>query len=203
MNSRVLLGIAVRGFVLLPIKHKTNFKLNTMSESTKQTSNEAENGNKSKPLLCAGTKLISMTDFVLERDKSEEVCREDFIKCRNYANFLSKTFTLGMFVPTDLQGNVLEEPESLKGFYETDLIGMNAERILRESYLKAKERVIFEGFKLVDYGKTDISKTISYENVLHTFWFSSITQVWTRSVGHKTIEDLTKYGLCVKLDACT
>jgi hypothetical protein len=33
-------------------KYKTNFKFITMKTSTKPTSNEAENGNKSKPLLC-------------------------------------------------------------------------------------------------------------------------------------------------------
>jgi hypothetical protein len=36
---------------LVAEKNKTNFKLNQMSESTKPTLNEAENGNKSKPLL--------------------------------------------------------------------------------------------------------------------------------------------------------
>ena len=35
-------------------KYKTNFKLKTEMESTKPTLNEAENGNKSKPLLQAG-----------------------------------------------------------------------------------------------------------------------------------------------------
>jgi hypothetical protein len=46
-------GILAHRFVALSCcrKNKTNFKLNTMNTSTKQTENLAECGNKSKPLL--------------------------------------------------------------------------------------------------------------------------------------------------------
>jgi hypothetical protein len=89
-------------------------------------------------------KLISMTDFVLEKNKAEEVTRESYIECRNYANFLKQPLTLGMFVPCDENGNVLEEKKPFQDDYH--------------KFQQAKERVIFEGF---DYWRT---KDIFFEN---------------------------------------
>lgn len=146
---------------------------------------------------CYVQALIPMTDFVLERDKREEVSRQDFIKCRNYANFLKQSLSMGMFIPCDLDGNILEP--HIGGMREQDAR-------IHQRYSEAKDRVIFEGFELADYGfniTNDISKTICFKDVLHVFWFSSITQTWTISKGLSTIEDLVKYGLTVKSAACT
>lgn len=67
-------------------------------------------------------KLISMTDFVLEQ-------RGDNLK---YAQFLKQSLNLGMFVPCDLEGNVLQDPGLIPS-YEL------------QEYRKYKERVLFEG----------------------------------------------------------
>ena len=66
------------GFVLLPIKHKTNFKLNTMKTDTKPTENLAECGNKTKPLLC---------DVVLAKEFNSAYVADSYTKQNeNYQN---------------------------------------------------------------------------------------------------------------------
>ena len=50
-----------------------------MNTSTKPTSNEAENGNKSKPLLCEVAVLVNYYRFFLEFKKKFEKENEKFI----------------------------------------------------------------------------------------------------------------------------
>ena len=97
-------------------------------------------------------KLISMIDFVsiFYNDlKSEhkvnwsfdQICNKIF----NYANFLKQPLNLGMFVPCDEDGDVLEKPED----YENRLPNMMTEyndEVYR--YKQAKEKVLFKGFKI-------------------------------------------------------
>ena len=103
------------------------------------------------------TKLISMTDFVLEVEKYENESHNvehAFELIKNYANFLKQPLTLGMFVPCDENDNVLEEPSLLPS---SDL----------DKYRKAKEKVIFEGWQLFRYnrGLTPIyNKELGYIN---------------------------------------
>ena len=58
-------------------------------------------------------KLISMVEFVKEIDhrvNTGELKEWKFVDCiRRYANFLNQPLTLGMFVPCDEDGNVLED----------------------------------------------------------------------------------------------
>lgn len=143
-------------------------------------------------------KLISMTDFVLEQ--SEILHKEQ--KNRNfnlgmldfatnsikYARFLKQPLELWMFVPCKLVGNEfanwqpMQEPESLKGYYETNSEGMKQESILRQEYQQAKERCLF--------------KIYSFEEECDDFWYFAInelTLIGIDKVG--TIEDLVKYNL--------
>jgi len=122
-------------------------------------------------------KLISMTAFVLEQNnknsgkyKNEEASTLLFKLYKSifdYANFLNQPLTLGMFVPTDLEGSVLTKENSFlscnKGF----------------EYGEAKERVLFEGFE-IEKGELD-----------------RVTngQVGFYPENFKTIEDLVKYNL--------
>lgn len=92
-------------------------------------------------------KLISMTKFVFEQEHN--VIKFDYnelhefkTRISRYADFLKQPLTLGMFVPCDADGNVLEEVkcnkecESCDCMYEHDL------------YQEAKDKVLFEGFEL-------------------------------------------------------
>lgn len=84
-------------------------------------------------------KLISMREFVLERELEITKNGTNFILCHKYAKFLSQPLTLGMFVPCDLVGNVLSEPmfdPSNEQYWAS----------AQFEYERAKDRVLFEGF---------------------------------------------------------
>jgi len=122
-------------------------------------------------------KLISMTDFVLKQ-KDELKLRANLHyyveafdlawKMINYANFLKQTLTLSMFVPTDDEGNVLSNPKDSTLQYQ---------KIIDE-YQQAKERVIFEGYKVIKFE----DYYIIYDSHGRETWVS-----WNKS---KTIESL-------------
>ncbi len=90
-------------------------------------------------------KLISMTDFVFsqqERSKKDEIRLWDFQnEVVKYAELLNKPLELGMFVPCDEEGNVLEEPP----FYQKYTTTGHDKR--HEPYQQAKERALFEGYE--------------------------------------------------------
>lgn len=121
-------------------------------------------------------KLISMTDFVfmLRNRTTSELCKDfprafkmpewngnksDMVKdmlaieaiqwrlTGEYAKFLKQPLTLGMFVPCDDEGNVLEEPKQTYltcSFFEHQQF-FNKQK----KYEKAKEKVLFEGFNIL------------------------------------------------------
>ncbi len=104
--------------------------------------------------------LMPMTDFVLQQHKESETNGQYIRTTFKYANFLKRPLTLGMFVPCDLEGNVLKNPNNqpntsftsekhyengqIETFYDEDYFN----ECLIE-YQQAKERVLFkleEGF---------------------------------------------------------
>ena len=91
-------------------------------------------------------KLISMIEFILsEKVISALEYEESYKMIRSYANFLKQFLKLGMFVPCDEDGDVLEKPED----YEKRLPNMMTEyndEVYR--YKQAKEKVLFKGFKI-------------------------------------------------------
>lgn len=102
-------------------------------------------------------KLQSMTDFVLHESfgVGNEIINNDvfYNKVSRYAKFLKKLLNLGMFVPCDLDGNVLNEPENYSHYildnYEFDklkIVYCNEWFIACEQYQQAKERVLFKGY---------------------------------------------------------
>ena len=67
----------------------------------------------------------------------------------DYANFLKQPLTLGMFIPCDKEGNVLEEPDCKEDYYR-DANGLAYNYFEdRKKWLEAKERVLFEGFEII------------------------------------------------------
>ena len=126
----------------------------------------SSNPHLAKPVLCDGF-LIPMTDFVLRINEIEKEIDQFFDSWRmkqlriieNYAKFLKQPLKLEMFVPCDEDGNVLEEPNGIDTAIETGYF---------HDYNKARENVLFEGFKIYDY-KLNIffylgrKKTLSYD----------------------------------------
>ncbi len=97
-------------------------------------------------------KLISMTDFVnkelkFRKSKHYEYDSYDNDKAlsviESYANFLKQPLTLGMFVPCDEDGNVLNDPCK----HNTYCVDFCQGRC-QEDYDEAKERVLFKNITI-------------------------------------------------------
>lgn len=95
-------------------------------------------------------RLISMVDYCQEVSKEFMAPKKPFDKNEwfgkilNYSDFLKQPLTLGMFVPCDFEGNVLEPineeyPNNVEYFEEI------------KAYDEAKDRVLFEGFKCIKW----------------------------------------------------
>lgn len=94
-------------------------------------------------------KLISLTDFVIN-EWSIDLTIESRKRIYNYAKFLKQPLTLGMFVPCDEDGNILEEPNKQDYIFEhhPELTG-NPKEYDEEKYqndclewILAKEKVL-------------------------------------------------------------
>jgi hypothetical protein len=126
-------------------------------------------------------KLIKMTDFVLAEKLTLNIkgYEKEFISnVSNYAKFLKQPLELGMFVPVDEDGRVLNEPE----YYDLWKVGIapnDSQDEICFKYQKAKEKVLFEGFRPIGerhVGAGDIVIGLGYKNGIH-----------------QTIEDLVMY----------
>ena len=131
-------------------------------------------------------KLISMTDFVLEQGKkpnNSDFRERFFVKVLNYANFLKQPLTLGMFVPCDDDGNVLEEPskDMWDNFINSQFGHFNESYTYCFNYQEAKSKVIFEDFVGIN---TDL-----YSNGFFQFDEEFIFD--------KSVEDLICFNLAV------
>lgn len=120
-----------------------------------------------------------------------------FYLIQKYADFLLKENTIGMVVPCDEFGNVLDEPCNYDAYVnELSREEYHYNFIECVNYRQAKDRVLFKGFKVVDIDNgIRYSKSISDESgILHLFWLDNITQTWTLSSGLTDIESLSKLG---------
>ena len=96
-----------------------------------------------------------MTDYVLEQQakitSSNEKPYDFYLNVTKYANFLKQPLTLSMFIPTDSEGNVLEEPvidtEYLSSFepYERDLYKEAQEKVLFKENKDMEDRFYMNG----------------------------------------------------------
>jgi hypothetical protein len=125
-------------------------------------------------------KLISMTDFLLEQVKvlihgkdPANIKKYDYVlRTTAYARFLKQPLELWMFVPSDEDGSVLEEPK------EGNTANLESLEISFSKYQQAKERCLFEGdFTVKKHGENNVV----YLND------SSFYTSWNKS---KRIEDL-------------
>ena len=146
------------------------------------------------PVLCDGF-LIPMTDFVLKIDEFLPQDLGQFFDSwrmsqlrliENYAKFLKQPLKLEMFVPCDENGNVLEEPQMRPERNSFDEEDMDYDAQELYDYIKAKEKVLFEGFEFVS--RTDET------------WLFKINGNFPRIVGRKlTIESLRIFKDKIKL----
>lgn len=93
-------------------------------------------------------KLISNTDFgfyVRELDINDHKKLE---LRENYDLFLKQPLTLGMFIPCDMDGNVLKEPERRCGLVGYDEQHYDFDDDELREYQEAKDRVLFKGLTI-------------------------------------------------------
>ena len=162
-----------------------------MKNSTTETFNTAN----SNAMLCDGF-LIPITNFVNNVGNMENYpSHENALSwIYNYATFLKKPLKLEMFVPCDDEGNILEEPK----IEEEDIDEHTTQIFAQYQYDldKAKEKVLFEGFKTYDY-KLNVffylgrRKTLSYDKKRKDFI--------TIGLLPETVEDLINISSQIKL----
>lgn len=107
-------------------------------------------------------KLLPMSDYVLKQEQNQiQTFADKYMICRFYALFLKQPLTLGMFVPCDDKGNVLEKPIISEHLLDSPSGSPIKSKNTPEAYYyrKAKERVLFEGFELHN-GKNVINKDL-------------------------------------------
>ena len=115
-----------------------------------------------------------MTDFVLETNKFG-LYKYSHGSIRTYANFLKQPLTLGMFVPCDDDGNVLQQ--------DCDVIIEECRDCSCREYEKAKSKVLFKNC-CVDYNiQGDIN--VLFVNQL----------IWNTLRTNYLVEDLIPYNL--------
>lgn len=127
-----------------------------------------------------------MVDFVLEQERlwhEEGMFNTDVLdNVMNYANFLKKPLTKGMFIPCDLEGNVLEYN---KNHYEEFCDKEAVCRVFSEKeveYEQAKERVLFAEF---EFSRENDHYVFLKREGIYTHLISKIYK--------ETVQDMAKY----------
>lgn len=142
--------------------------------------------------------LIPMTSFVLEQDAINGGFGQDEIdNVWEYAKFLKRPLELGMFIPVDEDGEVLEEPK--KENYSQEELETNLMACECFDYLQAKEKVLFNGFKSI--GRFKISSGFEEISILKLSngntqtVVTDFTQEKSKTKVCYTIEDLIEFNL--------
>lgn len=121
--------------------------------------------------ISSSHKLIPMTDFVLEYYSHEGYADLQTLKLmNNYATFLKKPLTLGMFVPVDSRGEILKEPKNYTSWNSLEHNRKGTEKNLDSGvfeeykiYQKAEKKCLFEGFKIAYNGYSVVRITTTYD----------------------------------------
>lgn len=144
-------------------------------------------------------KLVSMVDKVFEQIEINSFDEDKMEHIWKYAKFLKRKLELGFFVPTSLDGVVLEKPNCWI-IYNSQRMECSADEMIRcREYQEALDRVLFNTecidisdgvFKGLKF-KGDSLKMVEYNLTTQRFFY-----------GLKTIEDLTEgYNLTLSPNA--
>lgn len=116
-------------------------------------------------------KLIPMTDFVIEYYSHEGYADLQTLKLmNNYATFLKKPLSLGMFVPVDAKGNILKEPKNYSSWKSLEHNRKGIDNKIDSTvfeeykiYQKAERKCLFEGFRIAYNGYSVVRITTTYD----------------------------------------
>lgn len=146
-------------------------------------------------------KLIGLEDFVLEIEQKTPKAtnfssfttivnyeKEMYSKIISYANFLKQSLTLGMFIPTDENGNVLELPTPQSSFSTINY------ELRTMDYQQVKSKVIFEGFEVKEQ---DEETTFISNGIIKIYFSNNEIEFETNDYNGylETIKDLIPYNL--------
>lgn len=138
-----------------------------------------------------------MTDFVLKSEtkgmEAQSIVHQHSERTRRYyeilkyAKLLKTPLNIGMFIPCDEEGNIIEdrpEPKALsKGVFN-----YTAQNIWDEKYNKAKDKVLFKGFEVNELGAVYIITDKNIRFVVTNVFNKGLMPPWN-------VEYLTKYNL--------
>jgi len=140
----------------------------------------------------SGQFKIMMDLYEKEGNLKGSTTNAQLLRIEKYANFLKQLLKLWMFVPCDEEGNVLKEPNYYSCFLDNSYLTrpqlINYENCVR--YQKAKDRVLFEGWSLLD---SEHITNGSYDIDILTWTFYRTNE--GGGVGYEIIDDLTNYQL--------
>lgn len=113
--------------------------------------------------------LIPMTDFVIEYYSNEGYADLQTLKMMiNYAQFLKKKLSIGMFVPVDEYGNILKMPANYPVWKSrksrTEGLINDAEETEFKKYKKAEAKCFFTGFEIAYNGYSVVRIVASYNH---------------------------------------
>ena len=137
-----------------------------------------------------------MTDYVLESKRFKEDSDTAIFKVTNYAQFLKQPLKLGMFIPCDEDGNILKLPIEIK----EDAENWNYQARFNQ-YIKAKELVYFEDFKVIDRGNFYFIEREDSSLFYRLFKnntkknLESLIKVWDNVILTKSISEILGYEI--------
>lgn len=144
--------------------------------------------------------LISMTKFVLSKKNTAKKNDISYLfnlqQIINYAKFLSQPLKLGMFVPCDEKGNMLDYTCPVE-----ELGCTNECKIKTKAFKEAKERVLFEGFSIGYRSNISIVVEIEIKNITTELRFSKEGILKPLGNNYKIVEDLQCRGIILTPNA--
>ena len=155
--------------------------------------------------------LIKMTDFVKEQKEARNCLLSHnafgfYRLTTHYANFLSLTPQIWMFVPCDSEGNVLREPNvndwKDNTFCTTGLCQAYYDELAE--YQQAKERCYFDGFEVIKSNHLNSDRVLKLGyNKGNYFIYDFIDRNFQDYNDNffKTLEDLIPYNLTLTATA--
>ena len=157
-------------------------------------------------------KLQSMTDFIESKKPVHAYLRnESFSAIQTHINetydvifkycaFLKQPLQLGFFVPTDLENNILPEPQMRpeRNSFDEEDVDYDAQELYE--YIEAKKRVLFKGFE-VKISKIHEDRYFIGWKIYNPSIFINIGNGWQKPEfpDFEIIEDLLSFSKEVEL----
>jgi len=139
-------------------------------------------------------RLISLSEFIDNLDY-ETYAEDEMNRLCVYHQFLKQALMLGMFVPCDVNGDILKEPR--REYYDS-MTGWNCPEDAYNYenklsiYKEAETRVLFEVHDISEHHSPHLIK-IGYDDEKYLFSYNVGSKLFLTTANK--VEDLVKYNL--------